>query len=246
MTSVKGSKQYRMVVVPYRPAYRFVMWLLGGAIIAAAVSGSYFVGSYKGKEQQRQAIAERDQLRIAVAEKTKEADDLRQSVANLKLGAKVDRKASEDVRNEVLSLKAKIAELQEDITFYRGLMAPTANKQGLAIGSLNVISTGVPRHYEYKVVIQQLATNHQVLNGFLTFNIIGRVGSEIKTLSLKDISTQVEQENIKLRFKYFQNLEGELILPEAFEPERIELLAKSIGRHAATVEKKFGWLVQES
>jgi len=37
-----------------------------------------------------------------------------------------------------------------------------------------------------------------------------------------------------------------LELPVGFEPERIELTAKSTGRAGVAVEKKFGWLVQES
>ncbi|TQV71707.1 hypothetical protein FKG94_18815 [Exilibacterium tricleocarpae] len=245
MVAVRGSKQFRKVVVPYRPMRRVTVGLVVAAGVVLAVVGSYLFGDFNGGQLQAQAVAERDRLRLEVAAKTQEADELRQQVANLKLGAQVDRKASEDVRGEVIELKAQIAELQEDITFYRGLMAPTGNKRGLTIGSLDVISTGAPREYQYRVVVQQLAVNHQVLSGYLQFNVVGRQAGIVSTIPLKDLSEQVGSDNIRLRFKYFQNLEGKLVLPEGFEPERIELLAKSTGRNAATVEKQFGWLVQQ-
>lgn len=246
MVAVKGSKQYKMRVVPYRPLYAVTVAAIVVALFVAAVLGTYQYGNYKGRELQAEAIAERDSLRIEVRKQTDDAERLRQEVANLKLGSKVDRKASEDVRTEVIDLKNKVAELQEVISFYKGLMSPTANKRGLTIGSLNVISTGAGRRYEYKLVVQQLATNHKMLSGFLNFKIVGRQGELPVTLSLKDVSDNVSYDNIKLRFKYFQTLEGQLVLPDGFEPQRIELLAKSSGKDSVTVEKKFGWLVQES
>jgi Family of unknown function (DUF6776) len=246
MVAVKGSKQYKMRVVPYRPLYPIAIALIIAVTFVVAVVGSYEFGDFKGRELQAEAIAERDALRIEVREKSDEAERMRQEVANLKLGSQVDRKASEDVRTEVIELKNQVAELQEVISFYRGLMSPTANKRGLTIGSLNVISSGAGRRYEYKLVVQQLATNHKMLSGFLNFKIVGRQGELPVTLSLKDVSDNVSFENIKLRFKYFQTLQGQLVLPEGFEPQRIELLAKSSGKDTVTVEKKFGWLVQES
>ncbi|MBU3069465.1 hypothetical protein KOI40_06500 [Aestuariicella sp. G3-2] len=246
MGTVKGSKQQRMVVVPYRPWRKAMLTLLLLAVSAAAVYGSYWFGQNQSHNLQEEAVAERDRLRVELADATSEADRLRQEVVNLKLGAEVDRKASEGVRNEVLELKSEIAGLQEDISFYRGLMSPSDNAQGLTIGSLNVISTGVPRQYEYKLVVQQLATKHNLLKGSLKFTIVGRQGEQLVTLPLKDVSDNVTSESITLRFKYFQTIEGRISLPASFEPERIELVAKSSGREPVVVEKKFGWLVQES
>lgn len=246
MTTVKGSKQFRMMVVPYRP---YVRVLLSVAVIALlAVTGvvSYFVGNAQGIELQKQAIAERDRLRVELQSTKSDAEQLSQQVANLSLASEVDKRSSEDVRQEVIELKAEIAALQEDISFYRSLMAPTDNQRGLTIGSVDVISTGVPRQYEFKVVVQQLATNHELLNGTLNVNIIGREGDVMKVIPLKDLSEQVDSEDIRLRFKYFQPIEGQLELPFGFTPERIELTARSTGRNSTVVEKKFGWLVQES
>lgn len=246
MNAVKGSKQYHMRVVAYRPWLRWLMLVVVSALAVGVVLGSFVVGQYTGVEQQAKAVAERDRLRIELDAKSQEAAQFRQSVANLQLGAQVDRKASEGVRGEVIQLKEQIAELEADISFYRGLMSPSDNKQGLTIGSLNVISTGAPRHYEYKLVMQQLAARHKILQGNLTFSIIGRQGENLRTLALKDVSESVNYDSIKLRFKYFQSLEGRLVLPVGFEPERIELVATSTGKDKASVEKKFGWLVQES
>lgn len=244
MDAVKGSKQYKLEVVPYRPLFRWSIRLLLLFLVCIAVAGSYFFGHYQATAMQEQAIAERNRLLLEVAEVSKEASEYRQQVANLKLGSEIDRQAGEDVRTEVIDLKAQISGLEEDISFYKGLMSPSANKRGLTIGSMNVIATDMPGKYRYKLILQQLATNHQLLNGYLNFNVVGRRDGQLVTLSLKDLNERVSQEKIKLRFKYFQNFSGEMSLPEGFDPIRIELLAKSTGKGAVTVEEKFGWLVQ--
>lgn len=246
MAVVKGSAQQRMVVVPYRPWLRVLVTLSILLAFAATGYGSYWYGQQQHQSLYADAISERDRLRAELALRSEEKDRLRQEVANLSLGAEVDRQASEGVRNEVLSLKSEIATLQKDIRFYRGLMSPTGSEQGLTIGSLDVLATGVPRQYQYKLVVQQLAVRHTQINGSLQFKIVGRRGEQLVTLPLKDVSDNVTSEQIKLRFKYFQTFEGRINLPAGFEPERIELIAKSAGKDAAVVEKKFGWLVQES
>lgn len=246
MTVVKGSKPTRMVVVPYRPFLRplLIAGVIAGVLLVGVVS--FYLGVDRGSSMQLDAVTERDRLREELELKTKEAEELSQRVANLSLASEVDKASSEGVRNEVISLKSQIATLEEDISFYRGLMAPTDNKQGLTIGALEVISTGVPRQYQFKVVVQQFASNHQILTGTLNFNVVGREGEQVRTIPLKELTDQVDHEDIRLRFKYFQNIEGRMDLPAGFEPERIELIARSSGRDAVEVEKKFGWLVHES
>jgi hypothetical protein len=246
MTAVKGSKPSRLIVVPYRPYARLLV-RVGFAIGLIAVAGvSYVVGNYHGVGLQQTAIAERDSLRIEIQSKNAELESLSQQVANLKLASEVDQASSEGVRNQVIALKSQIAALEEDISFYRGLMAPTEDRRGLTIGSMDVIATAVPRRYGFKIVVQQLATNHQVLNGDLKVNVIGQENGLVRTIPLSELSPQISEDAIKLRFKYFQNIEGQIELPEGFEPERIELVAKSSGRDGVSVEKKFGWLVHET
>jgi outer membrane murein-binding lipoprotein Lpp len=246
MTAVKGSNPPQLVVVPYRPMRKLFISVGLILLVGFAVVASYLTGYQRSVALQDNAAVERDTLRKERTRLSRQVEELRQEVANLKLGSKVDHQASEEVRNQVIQLKAQVAELEEDITFYRGLMAPTDNARGLTIGSLNVLATGVPRQYNYKLVVQQLATNHQMLSGTLNFTVVGWRDSEQVSIPLYQLSDQVEEESIRLRFRYFQSIEGRLILPEGFEPERIELMARSTGANAATAEKKFGWLVQEN
>lgn len=246
MATVKGTKERRLKVVTYNP-YIQPLLVAGVVFLCVAIGAvSFWAGNNQGLGLQQQALVERDELRLALQQKTEDAEILSQKVANLETASQVDKASAEDVRGEVIVLKETITALEEEISLYRGLMAPTESKKGLTIGSLEVASTGVPRQFDFKVVVQQLATNHQVLNGHLNFNVIGREGELVRSIPLSDLSSQIDQEDIRLRFKYYQDIQGQLELPLGFEPERIVLVARSTGREGAVVEKKFGWLVQES
>lgn len=246
MTAVKGSKQYRVKVVQDRPLMRWLSVLVLTLLFAAGVFASFKVGFTEGMAGQERALSDVARLTSDLKQSQVRIEELEQQMANLKVASEVDQKASEDVRQEVISLKDQLAELQEENSFYRNLMAPTGNKRGLTFGAVELGDTDRLRTYRYKVVMQQLATSHELLTGNLRFTVIGKMNGFEAQYALSELSQQVDSENIKLRFKYFQTIEGQLSLPEGFEPERIELVANSTGRDSVTVEKRFGWLVEET
>ena len=246
MAIVKGTKQHRVKVIEDRPLLRWSILLACVAVAALAVFLSYQRGYARGMAKQEAVLLELTRLEGALEAEQKRSSELEQRVANFNLGAEVDRKANEEVRQEVIALKEEIAVLTEENGFYRGLMAPTKNKRGLTFGSVELSQAERPRAYNFKVVMQQLATNHRLLNGTLEYTVVGRAGGLDVVYPLSVLSSEVDAERIKLRFKYFQTIEGQLELPEGFEPLRIELVAKSTGKDAVTVEKRFGWLAEEA
>jgi len=246
MTVVKGSKQYSMRVVKHRPGLR---WMVNVFFILAATAGvgaSYYFGVNQGMAGQEKALADVARMSGELLQSQGQVTELEQQLANIQVGAEVDRQSNEDVRKEVIALKEELAQLKEDNSFYRNLMAPTRNQQGLTFGAVEISDSDKIRTFRYKVVMQQLATNHQLLNGSLKFTVFGKLNQLETSYELHQLSKQVSAETVKLRFKYFQTVEGQLQLPEGFEPERIEIVAKSTGRSAVTVEKRFGWLVEET
>ena len=245
MATVKGTKEYRYRVAKYRPTFWAAVATALGALILASIQASYWIGYKNGMSGQEQAVSDLAAVSAQLKTAQLEQEAARQQLANIRLGSEVDKSALDVVRSEVAELKQQMASLQEENLFYRNLMAPTGNKRGLNFGAVEITQTDAPRTYRYKVVMQQLATQHDMLVGTLSFNVIGRLGGELRVFALKDLTKEIESTNIKLRFKYFQTIEGELKLPENFEPERIELEARSTGNNAVTVEKRFGWLVEE-
>ena len=89
-----------------------------------------------------------------------------------------------------------------------------------------------------------MANNENVISGYANVNILGmQEGSEV-SFPLRSIAVDENQLDIRLQFRYFQNIEGELIIPENFVPETVQILAVAQGENAKTVQKNFVWLVE--
>ncbi len=246
MTIVKGTKQYPVKVVVHRP---FRRWCAMAGLLLGAVGSSaycYYLGHKIGLEGQVTALNNVVELTDQLKQREVEVAELEQRLANIDMGAEVDKQANEEVRQQVLTLKGSLAKLQEENTFYRGLMAPTKNKRGLTFGTHELTYAEADRVIRYKIIMQQLATNHQLLKGSLQYTVTGKSNGLDVAYRLDELSDQVDTSEIKLRFKYFQMIEGAMKLPDGFEPERIDLVAKTKGKNSVTVEKKFGWFVEEA
>jgi hypothetical protein len=80
-----------------------------------------------------------------------------------------------------------------------------------------------------------------VLQGHATVTLAGETAGTPIELPLSQLSGDVEEERIKLRFRYFQSVEGSLELPAGFEPRQVLLAARSSGRKPQQVEKLLDW-----
>ncbi|MBX2807415.1 MAG: hypothetical protein KTR20_02200 [Cellvibrionaceae bacterium] len=235
-----------MTVVPYRPWRRVVCWLVFSVLFVGATVGSFLLGQGYGVGDYTHVIAERDQLLSDREQQTREVDKLHQQLANLKLGAQVDRKANETVRAEVVQLKSRVAELEQDNSFYRDLMSPAPGDKGIIVDTPDVSVAEQPGSYHYNMVIKQIAAKHNTVSGYLQFTLVGVQAGNPVRLSLKDVSDKVSADRIRLRFKYFQRIQGKMRLPEGFVPQHIALKVVVQSPKSVVIEKKFGWLSKES
>lgn len=248
MPPVEATPEYDLAVVPYRPYYSVIRVLIVFALVILLCVLSFYVGHYRGTTIEQSAIAERDHLRKAYGEMEKIVKQLEQNVANLKLGSQVDRKATEQVRTRVVELKNRIAELERDNTFYRDLMRPDSDDKGISVSAPTLsLSATTANTFEYKMMVKQQTESRLQVSGYLEFEVVGKgEGGDVQRYFLHQLSSVESAEKIKLNFRYFQRLEGTMVLPNNFTPERIELKVVSFKPKKALIEKKFNWVIKES
>ena len=244
MAVVKGSKQIKMVVVPHRP-WRNLLLTLAGLIVAVILTGAgVYYGYSRGTNENIDVRIERDQLSASVNSLETELETLQQDFVNLQQASLVDRQAVIEVQDMLVGLREINAQLEEDVLFYRQIMSPENDESGLAIGQLDLSATEEENRIRYHIELKQLANNENVISGYANVNILGmQEGSEV-SFPLRSIAVDENQLDIRLQFRYFQNIEGELIIPENFVPETVQILAVAQGENAKTVQKNFVWLVE--
>ena len=237
MVAVRGSKQYQMVVVPHRPFYKGVVFTVFIAAVAAFSWLTYRYGFDEGIATRQDVVQEREQLRQQLQSSADLVREMRQEVASLKLGGEIDNQATEEVRQTVETLQNRIAELKEEVRFYKGVMIPNAGDKGLRIERLDLTRQGVD--VNYRLLLTQVVEKHDYIQGSVSIELLGRQGENETKYRFQDIAAG-ESNSMRFRFRYFQNIEGMITVPGDFEPQRVTVTAQ-LSATGGVLEKQFDW-----
>lgn len=241
---VKGSKQEQMVVVPYRPRRRALLITLVVSVVAGSVLSGFLYGYYQSLRTQNAVQEERDELKTELSGLRSQNSDLSRQVAILDRSSVMDRRATAEVQVTIRNLREELAQLQQDVVFYRQVISSETADTGLIVGQMDIYGTSDPGRFRYKLVMrQQDADGDSYLMGHVNVNLVGRLGDEQVIFALRDISDEEDQLDIRLRFRYFQNIEGELALPAGFDPERIQIAAVATEPVGKSIDQNFSWVV---
>lgn len=230
---------------PHRQRRRRIFILLGGLLLCLALASGFYLGqraAYGGMGVDPQAYREL-QAALPLAR-----EELKAKAAELEVETTrhaVDREALEMVRKEIAGQKEQIAGLEEGLRFYRSLMSPGEVSQGLSLRAIELVALEEAGRYSYRIVAQQEARKHELLKGKLDVEVFGLLGQEQVSYPLSELSSDTGDEALALRFRYFQAIEGEMILPEGFEPRGIRAVASTSAPRKTEVRAEFPWQVQE-
>jgi len=232
------------MVVPYRPGRRvlFTLLLLTGVAVSAA--GGWGYAYYTTVLAQQGEQAEKRELSAQLTDLRQENEALRRQIAILDRSSAVDQQTGAELQETLTALRQRVAQLEEDVLFYRQVVEEETDETGLVIGQLDIDATRSPDRYRYKLVMrQQDADGDTYLTGHVNFNLVGQLQDQQVILPLRDLSEFEDELDIRLRFKYFQNIEGELALPEGFQPDRIQIAAVATEPVSKRINEDFGWVV---
>ena len=239
MAAVKGSKQHRMVVVPYRPVYKVVVFLV--FIILMGVFGRliYEYGNNQGLELKVEVVREKELVSKQLVEARVLISEMRQQLSDLTLGGEIDNQANEEVRQTIENQRNLLAAQDEEINFYKGVMVPNAGSKGLRIERLDVSSNAAGK-VRYSLLLTQVVDKRGYVKGGVQLSLLGQNDGQEKALQLGEQGRE-KAEAIKFRFRYFQNIAGEVQLPKGFVPREFMVVAQSSEPIAQRLEKTFDW-----
>lgn len=235
----KPSEEY--IVIRHRPGYRVrrTAILLAFSIFAAMIG--YATGMAQSGFRFSSAEESSERLIDRVEQLRTENRQMSQQVVNLERGRAVDEQALNQARRTIVGLETELASLQSELVFFKNIMAPSDSSRGLQIDRLALRSADAEGIYDFMVVLVQRGDNKNFLSGAAEVTIAGRRDDQSESIALKDVSEDIESTDIKLRFRYFQEVKGRLQLPEGFEPLEVKVMAKRDGSGSARVERTFDW-----
>lgn len=230
------SSPRRFVVVPSRPRGRLVGGvLLAGWAISLAVAWEW--SSRAAAPELADTRREVEALASTLTEQTRELDELRQRVATLGRSDEISRAANRQLEQTLAEREEEIAQLRADVAFYERLVGATGQRRGLAVHSVRMEpESGGAWHYT--VTLTQNLNRGKISKGSVTLQVDGVRAGKLESVRWPELTQREGAPAQDFSFRYFQQLEGSVMLPAGFTPHRVRAFVRADGK---TIEQAFPW-----
>jgi hypothetical protein len=152
--------------------------------------------------------------------------------------------ALEDMRQALGQRQDEVAALRADVSFYQRLIEGGAQQPGLWVHELKLQrdgdTAGLGGMYRYRLTLAQNLKRGKNAEGEVEMAITGSRGGKLVRLGLDQLTSDTANPDMQYAFKYFQQLEGTILLPEDFEPSAIQISMKPRAGGSA-VRREFAW-----
>jgi hypothetical protein len=171
-----------------------------------------------------------------------ENETLRHRANVAEVGQSVDRQAQADAQRMIGELQAETARQQQELQFYRGLLARQFGAGTLRVQELRVRAEEEERRFRVLITLVQAATRNTVATGNVTFFVEGLRDGKAETLPLAEVEID-RRRQFPFSLRFFQQIEVPIELPLEFQPGRLHVEYR-LGRNPEPYRQTFDWRVE--
>ena len=170
---------------------------------------------------------------------------LKQEVALLETNIDVDRESYKEVEANLALLQGKIQEQRDAIAFYRGIVSPSDGNSGLRVQDLKLTRGKAEREFNVRLVLVQAMKHDRKVSGDVNLIIVGDENGVETTYAFEQLVPHEADKAWAYSFRYFQDFDRQLVLPDGFTPERITVEVRSRTRSISSIEESFAWATSQ-
>ena len=207
------------------------------ALIACLTAGG--LGLLWGTSIAQSQIQENGALKERIDELTTTNSGLRARLTDSELMIDTQKYTAVALRDELTQLHKDKAGLETELGFFRKIMVPERGEQGLQVERFSVTPKG-ESHFVIKATLIHVSERPRVVSGTVKIEIKGAQGGLPVTLSGGALESNPER--LAFRFRYFQELEQTVVLPQDFAAATVKL--EMIGNNSGPVEAEFVWAAE--
>jgi hypothetical protein len=123
------------------------------------------------------------------------------------------------------------------VAFYERLVGPTQQRKGLNVFS-SEFAPGSDSAWRYQIVLTQNLNRGAISEGRMRFAVEGVRNGKLASVEWEELRQKPGAQGQPFSFRYFQALDGSVMLPSGFVPRRVRVLLDS---QDVAVEQAFDW-----
>lgn len=217
--------------------------LLAGLVLLllAVAFGCYKLGLYRSGYDFQSLEGRLELLNQQLRDSRAHAQTLLDENSLLQRSAEMDAAALLAVKENMALLQEDMVGLKEELVFYQSLLSPAERKPGLYVQSLE-LRPSEAGGFDYTLVLTQVRQNDRFAAGQVLLGLPAApvdMSNEGEEEQMLELGAKLDEQAFK--FKFFQRIEGHLLLPEGSQAEQLVVKIQPNGRRLKAVDEVFGW-----
>ena len=169
-----------------------------------------------------------------------ERDELRRELNRVQQEAQMDQAALSAIKEQIKQFQTERLEMEEELAFLRGIVSEAPDKTGPRVQKFKLEPGLEKGQFIYQFSVSQVINSGTTAKGKILISVEGLKKDQAVTLNLKDL-TDGKLKSHKMQFRFFQNIEGTLTLPDDFVPAKVVIEVDPEGRKQDTVKAIYDW-----
>ncbi len=166
----------------------------------------------------------------------------RAQIEAAEVSRRVDREGYKQVERNLGDMQSQIARLNQDLSFYRGLVQPDSGV-GIKVQQMQIMPEAATGQFRLKFILMQTGKPKNGVNGSVAVTVDGLQGGKPFSLTLNQLGADTHA-SLAYSFKYFQDYDQLVQLPAGFEPIRVRTEIHSGRDLAHGFHQAFVWKAQ--
>lgn len=166
---------------------------------------------------------------------------LEEELARVRTSLDVDREAHAQLQGTLAERESRVAQLNEELAFYRRIVAPADGQGSLRVQTFEVTNNGangdIKHAYRLRLLLVQSPQRSGRAQGVVDLSLRGTLHGEETSLTLHELAAEPRE----FEFLYFQDVDLDVVLPEGFEPVTAEIELRPRARNARAIAASFPW-----
>ncbi len=161
-----------------------------------------------------------------------------QQLATLQMSDRISRQANRELQQTLAEREEEVAGLRADVAFYERLVGATGQRRGLNVHEIQMRRDN-DGSWRYTATLTQNINRGAVTKGDLTLSVEGTRDGKLVRLDWGQLLQKPQAPPQRFEFRYFQRLEGSVLLPQGFVPGRVIARVRADG--GGNAEQAFAW-----
>ncbi len=231
-----------VVIRTHAPVRRLIVWGAVPLIGLFALYVVYELGRYDAGYDRLAVAQARTELEVQIERLEKSNRELRTHLAELDTIRIGRAREQAEVSRTIVDLQAQVARQTQELAFYRGIVAEGAVGVGAKIQEVRISRGPKANQFILHLALVRSVRPDNLAAGSIAVSVEGQSAGAAATVDLGALTAGKLRE-LPYSFRYFQNFDQAVALPEGLKPDHVSIEVRSSHKDVAPITQTFPWSV---